>query len=242
MYGYASASATAAQVTPFATPPQTTNPDGLTGQAVGTAGGTDVESLMSSGPQLISGMPQTLQSLASPQGVASLASSGTDSSSSSTSSLSMLNSLSTPLRMATMPMSMLSRLFTAGSTANAARAVNTAANELGAAQSAGLGSGTSVLASTGFAGAPVISAGMGQATTAGALSVPSSWVGAVPSTSAAAATPFGGAGAILAAHPGPANAMPPMMPITNLAGREGSATPSRFELRSTVIPFSPAGG
>ncbi len=250
MYGYASASATAAQVTPFAAPPQTTNPSGMTEQAaaatqaVGTASGTDVEALMSSGPQLISGMPQTLQSLASPQGLASLASSGTDSSSSSssTSSLSMLNSLSTPLRMATMPMSMLSRLFTAGSTANAARAVNTAANELGAAQSAGLGSGTSVLASTGFAGAPVISAGMGQATTAGALSVPSSWVGAAPSTSAAAAIPFGGAGAIPAAHPGPASAMPPMMPITNLTGREGSAAPSRFELRSTVIPFSPAGG
>ena len=186
MYGYAGSSATAAQVTPFATPPQTTNPTGLTGQAgavaqaAGTSGGTDVETLMSSGPQLISGMPQTLQSLASPQGLESLASSATDSSSSSsTSSLSMLNTLSTPLRMATMPMSMLSKLFTTGSTANAARAVSTAANELGAAQSAGLGSGTSVLASTGFAGVgtgtPAISAGMGQATSVGALSVPSSW-------------------------------------------------------------------
>jgi PPE-repeat protein len=257
MYGYAGASATAAQVTPFTTPPQTTNPTGLTGQAgaiaqaAGTSGGTDVETLMSSGPQLISGMPQTLQSLASPQGLENLASSATDttsstSSSSSTSSLSMLNTLSTPLRMATMPMSMLSRLFTAGSTANAARAVNTAANELGAAQSAGLGSGTSVLASTGFAGVgtgtPAISAGMGQASSVGALSVPSSWAGAAPSTSATAAMAFGGTGAIPAAHAGAPSAMPPMMPVTNLAGRNGSAAPSRFELRSTVIPFSPAGG
>ena len=253
MYGYAGASATAAQVTPFTTPPQTTNPTGLTGQAgavaqaAGTSGGTDVETLMSSGPQLISGMPQTLQSLASPQGLESLASSATDSSSSSssTSSLSMLNTLSTPLRMATMPMSMLSKLFTTGSTANAARAVSTAANELGAAQSAGLGSGTSVLASTGFAGVgtgtPAISAGMGQATSVGALSVPSSWA-AAPSTSAVTAMPFGGTGAIPAAHAGAPSAMPPMMPVTNLAGRDGSAAPSRFELRSTVIPFSPAGG
>jgi PPE-repeat protein len=253
MYGYAGASATAAQVTPFATPPQTTNPTGLTGQAAaaaqaaGTSGGTDVETLMSSGPQLISGMPQALQSLASPQGLGSLASTATDSSSSSssTSSLSMLSTLSTPLRMAMMPMSMLSRLFTAGSTANAARAVNTAANELGAAQSAGLGSGTGVLASTGFAGVgtgtPAISAGMGQATSVGALSVPSSWA-ATPSTGAAAAMPFGGTGAIPAAHAGAPSAMPPMMPVTKLAGRDGSAAPSRFELRSTVIPFSPAGG
>ncbi|MGA8546898.1 MAG: PPE family protein, partial [Mycobacterium sp.] len=248
MYGYASASASAAQVAPFGTPPQTTNPTGLTGQAfaaaqaAGTSGGTDAETLMSSGPQLISGMPQTLQSLASPQGIESLASSATDStsSSSSTSSLSMLNSLSTPLRMATMPMSMLSRLFTAGSTANAARAVNTAANELGVVQSAG---SSSLLAPTGFAGmaTPAITAGLGQATSVGPLSVPSSWTGAVPATSAATATPFGGS-AIPAAHAGAPSAMPPMMPITNLAGRTSSAAPSRFELRSTVVPFSPAGG
>src|SRR5581483_2768418 len=108
-----------------------------------------------------SGMPQTLQSLASPQGLEGLTSSTTDSTS-STSSLSMLNSLSTPLRMATMPMSMLSRLFTAGSTANAARAVNTAASELGVAHPAG---GTSLLAPTGFGtGTPAITAGLGQAT------------------------------------------------------------------------------
>jgi PPE-repeat protein len=250
MYGYAGASATAAQVTPFTTPPQTTNPTGLTGQAgaaaqaAGTSSGTDVETLLSSGPQLISGMPQALQSLASPQGLESVASSATDSSSSSssTSALSMLSTLSTPLRMATMPMSMLSKLFTTGSTANAARAVSTAANELGAAQSAGLGSGTSVLASTGFgAGAPAVSASIGQATSVGALSVPSAW--AAPSTSAtAAAMPFGGATSIPAAQGGAHTAMPPMMPITTMGARGGSAAPTRFELRSTVIPFTPAAG
>jgi PPE-repeat protein len=250
MYGYAGASATAAQVTPFTTPPQTTNPTGLAdqagaaAQAAGTSSGTDVETLLSSGPQLISGMPQALQSLASPQGLESVASSATDSSSSSssTSALSMLSTLSTPLRMATMPMSMLSKLFTTGSTANAARAVSTAANELGAAQSAGLGSGTSVLASTGFgAGAPAVSASIGQATSVGALSVPSAW--AAPSTSAtAAAMPFGGATSIPAAQGGAHTAMPPMMPITTMGARDGSAAPTRFELRSTVIPFTPAAG
>jgi PPE-repeat protein len=153
--------------------------------------------------------------------------------------------LSTPLRMATMPMSMLSKLFTTGSTANAARAVSTAANELGAAQQVGLGSGGGVLTSAGFAGvgtgAPAISAGMGQATSVGALSVPSGWAGAAPSTSpGVAAMPFAGTGAVQATHA--PMAMPPMMPVANLAGRGGSAAPSRFELRSTVIPFSPAGG
>ena len=59
---------------------------------------------------------------------------------------------------------------------------------------------------------------------------------------AVTAMPFGGTGAIPAAHAGAPSAMPPMMPVTNLAARDGSAAPSRFELRSTVIPFSPAGG
>ena len=136
IYGYASASATASQVTPFTTPPQTTNPSGLAGQVSaaaqsgGTSSGTDIETIMSSGPQLISGTPQALQSLSSPQTLGALASTATGSSGSpsSTSSLSMLNELSTPLRMAMMPMSMLSKLFTTGSMATAARAVSTAAN------------------------------------------------------------------------------------------------------------------
>jgi PPE-repeat protein len=252
MYGYASASATAAQVTPFSTPPQTTNPGGLTAQAAataqaaGTPAGTGVESLMSSGPQLISGVPQTLQSLASPQSLSALTSTTTDSSSSSTSSLSELSALSTPLRMATMPMSMLSKLFTAGSTANAARTVSTAANELGAAQAAGLGSGTGAMTLTGFGGIgtslPGISAGMGQATSIGPLSVPSASGSAAPAMRPAAALPFTAAGAAPATHAGASAGMPPMMPLTNLSGRDAAATPSRFEMRSTVIPFSPAAG
>jgi PPE-repeat protein len=254
MYGYAGASATAAQVTPFTTPPQTTNPGGLAAQAAavtqaaGTSGGTDVQTIMSSGPQLISAMPQALQSLASPQSLAGLTATATDtsSSSSSSSSLSMLNSLSTPLRMATMPMSMLSKLFTAGSTANAARAASTAANELGAVQSAGIGSGAGALTLTGIggigAGTPAVSAGMGQATSVGALSVPSAWGGAAHAASAAGA-PLDAAAALPAAHPGAPAAMSPMMPVTNnLTGRDGAAAPSRYELRSTVIPFTPAAG
>src|ERR1700737_4458954 len=69
MYGYAGASATASQVTPFATPPQTTNSSGRMSQSVAaaqsaaTSGGTDLDTIMSSGPQVISGMPQVLQSL-----------------------------------------------------------------------------------------------------------------------------------------------------------------------------------
>jgi PPE-repeat protein len=247
MYGYAGASATASEVSPFTSPPQTTNPGGVAGQAtaaaqaVGTSGGTDIETVMSSGPQLISSTPQALQSLSSPQALSALATTATDTSSSTSSSTSLLNELSTPLRMATMPMSMLSRLFTAGSTATAAKAATTAANELGAAQSAGIGAGTGTLTLSGLGGLgqsmPAVSAGMGQATTAGALSVPTAWTAAAP-----AATPFGGAPAVSAVQAGAHADMPPMMPITAMGGRQGTQAPPRFELRSTVIPFTPAAG
>ncbi|WP_422205944.1 PPE family protein [Mycobacterium sp.] len=251
MYGYAGTSSTASQMTPFTTPPQTTNPSGLAGQvaaaaqSAGTSSGTDVETIMSSGPQLISGTPQALQSLSAPQTLSSLASTATGSSGSSgsTSALSMLNQLSMPMRMAMMPMSMLSKLFTTGSNATAARAVSTAANELGAAQSAGIGSGTGALTLTGIGtGMPAVSAGMGQATSVGALSAPAAWTAEAPAASAAAATPFGGAGAVPAVQAGAHAGMPPMMPITTMGGRQAAPAPTRFELRSTVIPFTPAAG
>jgi PPE-repeat protein len=252
MYGYAGASATAAQVTPFAAPPQSTNSSGLMSQSVGaaqsagTSGGTDLDTIMSSGPQVISGMPQALQSLASPQALDSVASTATGSSTSSTSATSIMNELSTPLKLASMPMSMLSKLFTAGSTATAAKAATTAANELGAAQAVGLTSSTGALGSAGIgavgSGAPALSAGMGRATSVGALTVPSAWTGAAPVTAAGTAMHVGGTPAISAAPAGTQSAMPPMMPIANMGGRGGAEAATRFELRSTVIPFTPAAG
>ncbi len=249
MYGYAGTSATASQVDPFTAPPQTTNSSAMLSQSVtaaqsaGTSSGTDLDTIMSSGPQMISGMPQALQSLASPQALDSVAST-TGSSTSSTSASSLLNELSTPMKFASMPMSMLSKLFTAGSTATAAKAATTAANELGAAHAVGLVSSPSALGSTGIgAGLPSLSAGMGQATSVGPLSVPSAWTGAMPSaTSAGTAMHLSGAPSLAAAPAGTQSAMPPMMPVANMGGRGGAATPTRFELRSTVIPFTPAAG
>ncbi len=253
MYGYAGASATASPGNRFTAPPQTTNSSGLMSQSVaatqsaGTSGGTDLDTIMSSGPQVISGMPQALQSLASPQALDSVASTATDSSTSSTSATSIMNELSTPLKLASMPMSMLSKLFTAGSTATAAKAATTAANELGAANAVGLTSSTGALGSAGIgavgSGAPALSAGMGRATSVGALTVPSAWTGAAPPvTAAGTAIHVGGPPAISAAPAGTSSAMPPMMPIANMGGRGGAEAPTRFELRSTVIPFTPAAG
>ena len=69
MYGYAGSSAAASRVTPFTAPPSTTNPAGAASQAAavtqasGTATGNGVQSALS---QLSSTIPSTLQNLASP--------------------------------------------------------------------------------------------------------------------------------------------------------------------------------
>ncbi|OBG38465.1 PPE family protein [Mycobacterium sp. E3198] len=68
MYGYAGSSATASQMMPFSPPPQTTNPAGAAGQAAavaqatGTGAGAGTRTL----PQLMSAVPQSLQTLATP--------------------------------------------------------------------------------------------------------------------------------------------------------------------------------
>jgi PPE-repeat protein len=69
MYGYAGASASATTLTPFTSPPQSTNPGGSAGQAAaaaqatGTAAG-NVQSTVSSVPQAIAAVPNALNSLA----------------------------------------------------------------------------------------------------------------------------------------------------------------------------------
>jgi PPE-repeat protein len=75
MYGYAGSSAAAATVTPFSSPPQTTNPSaaasqaGAVSQATATAAGTGTQSTLS---QVISTVPSTLQGLSSPLSAASV--------------------------------------------------------------------------------------------------------------------------------------------------------------------------
>lgn len=246
MYGYANSAAAASTVTPFTEPPQITNPDGLANQAAavaqaaGTAVGTHAQTVMSAGPQLVSAMPHALESLAT--------SSSGSGSSHPTSALSMLNMLTMPLRMATMPMSMLMRMFMMGGmggTNTAARAVGSTAGALSSALRVEFGSGT--LGQINLSGlgssAPVISAGMGRAASIGALSVPSTWSGMAPSISpVATAMPATGTPAIPALQVSAESGMPSMMPIANLAGRGVPAAPPRFELRSSVVPRSPAGG
>lgn len=69
MYGYADSAASASRLTPFAQPPQTTQPGGQAAQAAAAAQGAV------GSPQLTSGLTTALQGLASPAAASSAASS-----------------------------------------------------------------------------------------------------------------------------------------------------------------------
>ncbi|OBF65400.1 hypothetical protein A5753_08585 [Mycobacterium sp. 852002-51971_SCH5477799-a] len=73
MYGYAGSSATASQMTPFSQPPQTINPVGTAVQAAAvahTTGDFAATSTQTTLPQLMSSVPQSLQTLAAPAAAA----------------------------------------------------------------------------------------------------------------------------------------------------------------------------
>ncbi|MEB3030607.1 PPE family protein [[Mycobacterium] nativiensis] len=239
MYGYAGASAAASRVTPFTSPPQVSDSSGQASQALSVAqsaaatAGTDSETLMAQGPQLISTTPSALQALATPTPDPSTGSSG--------SSLSSLSSLTMPLRMAMMPMSMLMRMLMTGTNGAKGATAGLAAAGAAAAPAAVAGTTGSVTL-TGFTGGTAATAGLGRAASIGALSVPPAWTGmGVATTPAAPALPA--TGAVVPAGVGPGSAIPPMVPFGNLGGRGGfGATATQYDFRPTVIPRSPAAG
>jgi PPE-repeat protein len=179
MFDYAGCSATASGVTPFTQPPQTTNPAAAGGQAaaVAHAVGGHAQTLMSTAPQLISAVPQSLQSLASPVSVAPA---------DSPSLVSLLGDLTGPFSpfqlvgpgltgylFSSEPTGLVS---VGGSVAELSQKVSALpAAGSGELLEGGLGSGTRVVGST-----AVVSADIGRASLVGRLSVPQSWASAAP--------------------------------------------------------------
>jgi PPE-repeat protein len=205
MYGYAGNSAAAAKVRPFTSPPHTTDPAGLTGQAaaVGHAAGTSPPTpttLPSTAPHVTSTVPHTLHALAQPP---------SSTSPTSTSPASPNPSSSLPGGFAENGTSyFLSNANDGAATGNLAmrglvsfnegEKASSAVKDLGGAGKAAGGAGKAVgeaAPALGFAPSPLpgvggaspIAAGMGQALQVGGLSVPASFPGAGPASSSAGA-------------------------------------------------------
>jgi PPE-repeat protein len=203
MYGYAGSSATASTLTPFTSPPPTTNPAGA-----GSQGAAVTQSSTSGGSQLMSAVPQALQGLAS-------------SAAADPPSASALSDLLTPISVALTLLEIPIGTTSIGSTSTGIAAAFTgvwtnfrgfsinADRDFahGAGPYTGYGPGAANLPNwfwggQGSVGAPSnaaeasVSAGLGQANTVGRLSVPSAWTVAAPEIRPAAFTlPITGAAA-----------------------------------------------
>jgi PPE-repeat protein len=265
MYGYAAASAAASQVTPFATPPQTTSQDGTNGQnnavaqAAQTAAGNSA---------------QTAQSAAS---------TSTSTTSTSTTTTTPLASASTASQSSAVPVATTSTTLgnpflapgeTFGQWLGSGGWLGTGINNAGITailkqtlqayfgvglgnfgwsigQQTTFGAGTTAgsggawyptpqFAGLGGGGTPV-SAGIGQAGTLGRLSVPAGWPGATPS-------------ALEAEGPTLASSIRPIAPTSNAllngmpvgsalnGGRRGSQFVVRYGFRHAVMPRPPSAG
>ncbi|OBJ06454.1 PPE family protein [Mycobacterium colombiense] len=253
MYEYAGASAAASALPPFTPPPPTTNPAGVAGQVAAVAhasampAGTATQTVMSTGSQLLSAVPNALQGLALPLPAAAA----------SLPSFSQLLSLLSPVNLAVASASTgITSTGMAGSYAglgyaahydpDGASKMDAILQRLGVAPA---GSGTSATVSSGSAdlGAgggmgPVSSAGLSRASSIGALSVPPSWSAAAqPIRRAAAAWPDtlpGAAPTVLAAIP--ENLLNEML-LAGMAvrGIRGAPTQGRPTITITVTQHPP---
>jgi PPE-repeat protein len=191
MYGYAGSSAAASTLTPFPSPPATTNP---TGQAASAA-----QSITANGPQVMSALTQALQGMSSAPAAADP----------STALLTALTAIIIPLTAVDIPIATTSA--TASTTSATASFTSTgttfrgllinADRDFGAGKGpyTGYGPGAAMLPEwilagpnafpeTASAPTPPVAAGLGQATNVGRLSVPTTWAVAAPEYRPAAYT------------------------------------------------------
>ncbi|WP_076128789.1 PPE domain-containing protein [Mycobacterium sp. IS-836] len=191
MYEYAGASAAASALPPFTSPAPTTNPAGVAGQvaavahANATSAGTAAHTTMSTGSQLLSAVPNALRGLTLPLPAAAAS---LPPFSQSLSLLSPVNltvaSASTAISSTGMAGSYAGLGYAAHYDPEGARKMDAILERLGSVPG---GPKTGASASLGSAdlgaggdAVPVFSAGLGRASSIGALSVPPSWAAATP--------------------------------------------------------------
>lgn len=256
MYGYAGSSAAASTLTPFTAPPTTTNSGGAAMQAaaVTQATGTAAPKALS---QLMSGIPQALQNLASPSVSAPASSSSglsgilgllTGGSSGNTALDNFWNTwgpsantwntiFSSGFYMPSNTLAPFLGLFGGAAAGEAA-----AGEALAPAAAAAGGLGGTLAAPPGGLGGlgGAVSAGLSQAGPIGALSVPPTWTASIGA--AASALPsigLGNAPNIAAGGPG---SLLGGIPLAGAAGHGMNGATPRYGFRPTVIAHPSAAG
>jgi PPE-repeat protein len=244
MYGYAGSSAAAATVTPFSSPPETTNAagaasqGGAVSQAAGTSSSAGVQSALS---QVVSTVPHALQSLASPVQSTPLTPLEPGDISNALSNLA--SSSFTPMSVA--------GITQVGADLSVIHALSATAIP-GAGASGVAGEGVAAMGAVGPAGAASlgsapVSAGIGRATLVGTMSVPQSWAAAAPATSPAAATSptegwYNPPGIEEVSGTAGVPGMPGMPMAGGPGGRGWGFAAPRYGFKPTVVARPPAAG
>lgn len=230
MYSYAGISATASAVTPFVSPPQTTNPAAAATQAgaVTQAAATTAGATQSTLSRLVSELPSVLQDLTSP--LASAASSTVGPIERFLEWYApfanfFYDTLGLPFFGAGIASFLTSTAKTAGLIGPAAAAPEAAAAAAGAAGA--------------VSGGPV-SAGLAQANTIGKLSVPPSWAGSSPAVTPTSSSMFV-SDVIEPAEVGSSGNVVGGMPMAGSSRGSAGAGP-RYGFRPTVVTRPPSAG
>jgi PPE-repeat protein len=242
MYGYAGASATAAELTDFDEPPEVANPGGLCGQAgaVAAAAGNStpagVQNVLSG---LASSIPGTLKSLATPFTNLKPLDDWIVNYTPIDDFVSMYAKYIGPFVPAVTSTAQGANAITAMSTfmKSLAPAASAAAKEADQA----LGSPVAgALGSSGSGSGGAVSVNLGRSMSLGALSMPPSWapVGAVTSPVAVLST--GAATAAPAASEGMNDI--PLIPLAPMVGQPGGRADPRYGFRPLVMSRPPSAG
>ena len=253
MYGYAGQSAAATQVTPFASPAATTNPDGTTAQsaavssATGTSAATSSQKILQ---ELTSSTPASLQSLASPTSAATTTTPFQD----LYSFLFGTTVLATNLSALVTSYSPYAALFynTEGlpyfsvGMGNFGTQIAKSTGMLGGALPAAaapqaLGGLGGLGAALGGGAAHSVSAVSGGAGAVGKLAVPASWVGATPPAAPHGVQLVSSVSAAPEAAAGSGNLMGGM-PLAGTRAGFGNGLGPRYGFKPTVMPRPPSAG
>ena len=231
MYGYAGQSASASALTPFAPAPNTTNAAGIAGQSgalaqsAATSAGTGAQTIASMSQQLFSTVPAALQGLAQPSQSTSGLSGILDALGfTSVQSFFTLGNAAVPYNVGatTVNMAIGATHFAQWPAASAAELAGTSPVPIG---EVGSHAGTLVSASSAGLGGSLATAGTGQASMVGRLSVPPGWAVAAPEIrTIATVLPMANAAAIPAVFTGSSGNPFSEMALAGMAGRAVGAT------------------
>jgi PPE-repeat protein len=232
MYGYAGSSASAGKLVPLSDPASTTNPGGLGAQAAAVAQAAGTSGTSVGLPGLVSALPAATQSLSSPVSAAAAPAQALADFFS--------NSLVQNIPNGLFDMGAWNAFngITTGvlyaHTADAGLLSHSLPLAYGGMGIAGWPAGSSASAAS-VGGAP-LSAGMGEASLVGKLSVPAGWSAATPVKPAAAA-PLAGSGWTAPAEGGGGmSTVAAGMPAYASAGRGGYGMGPRYGVKPTVMP------